>query len=185
VVAFLCVWDLFGIAEISRNKGCDEFAAIASSQSMLAHSARPPAPTARQDVRMTFDNLLGGPPPTLLPADPAAAELDGGADPRATAAGHPASSLAWAAAAEQALADGDALVGYAFARVGYHRGLDSLRRNGWKGHGSIPWSHEPNRGFLRALAALAVASDRIGDTEESVRCREFLTEADPDAPRPD
>jgi hypothetical protein len=133
---------------------------------------------------MTFDNLLGGPPPTLLPDDPAAADLAAGEDPRATAAAHPASSLAWAAAAEQALAGDDALVGYAFARVGYHRGLDTLRRNGWKGHGPIPWSHEPNRGFLRSLAALAVASDRIGDAEESVRCRDFLTDADREAPRP-
>jgi hypothetical protein len=134
---------------------------------------------------MTFDNLLGGPPPTLLPDDPAAADLAASADPRAAAAAHPSSPLAWATAAEQALADGDAVVGYAFARVGYHRGLDALRRNGWKGHGPIPWSHEPNRGFLRSLAALAAASDRIGDAEESVRCREFLTDADPEAPRPD
>jgi hypothetical protein len=134
---------------------------------------------------MTFDNLLGGPPPTLLPYDPAAADLDAGGEGRAAAAAHPASSLAWAAAAEEALASGDPLVGYAFARVGYHRGLDSLRRNGWKGHGPIPWSHEPNRGFLRSLAALALASDRIGDAEESVRCRQFLIDSDPEAPRPE
>ena len=133
---------------------------------------------------MTFDNLLGGPPPTLLPDDPAAAALDAGDDPRAVAAAHPASSLAWAVAAESALADGDAVVGYAFARVGYHRGLDALRRNGWKGHGPIPWSHEPNQGFLRSLGALARASDEIGDREESARCREFLADADPEAPRP-
>jgi hypothetical protein len=134
---------------------------------------------------MTFDNLLGGPPPTLLPDDPAAADLSASTDARAAAAAHPSSPLAWATAAEQALADGDSIVGYAFARVGYHRGLDALRRNGWKGHGPIPWSHQPNRGFLRSLAALAVASDRIGDAEESVRCREFLADADPEAPQPD
>jgi hypothetical protein len=133
---------------------------------------------------MSFDNLLGGPPPTLLPDDPAAAAVADAADPRAVAAANPSSSLAWAAAAEQALADGDAVVGYAFARVGYHRGLDALRRSGWKGHGPIPWSHEPNRGFLRALAALATASDLIGDAEEAARCREFLADADADAPRP-
>ncbi|HSS67020.1 MAG TPA: DUF3151 domain-containing protein, partial [Nocardioidaceae bacterium] len=109
---------------------------------------------------MTFDNLLGGPPPTLLPTDPAASALDAGDEPRKVAAAHPASSLAWAAAAESALADNDDVVGYAFARVGYHRGLDALRRNGWKGHGPIPWSHEPNQGFLRSLGALATASDR-------------------------
>jgi hypothetical protein len=134
---------------------------------------------------MTFDNLLGGPPPTLLPDDPATADLDAGGEPRSAAAAHPASSLAWAAAAEEALAADDPLVAYAFARVGYHRGLDSLRRSGWKGHGPIPWSHQPNRGFLRSLAALAVAADRIGDAEEAVRCRRFLLDSDPDAPRPE
>ena len=46
------------------------------------------------------------------------------------------------------------MTGYAYARTGYHRGLDQLRRSGWKGAGPVPWSHEPNRGFLRALAAL-------------------------------
>ena len=46
------------------------------------------------------------------------------------------------------------MTAYAYARVGYHRSLDPLRRNGWKGHGPVPWDHEPNRGFLRALAAL-------------------------------
>jgi uncharacterized protein DUF3151 len=134
---------------------------------------------------MTFDNLLGGPPPTLLPDDPATADLDAGGEPRSAAAAHPASSLAWAAAAEEALAADDPLVAYAFARVGYHRGLDSLRRSGWKGHGPIPWSHQPNRGFLRSLAALAVAADRIGDAEEAVRCRQFLLDSDPEAPRPE
>jgi hypothetical protein len=131
---------------------------------------------------MTFDNLLDGPAPTLLPADPAAQELDEGAGPTDVARRHPASSLAWAVVAEAALADGDDLAGYAYARVGYHRGLDALRRNGWKGHGPIPWSHQPNQGFLRCLAALAEASDRIGDGVEAERCREFLRDADPTSP---
>lgn len=132
---------------------------------------------------MTFDNLLGGPAPTLLPLDPAAAALLEGADPSLVARANPASSLAWAEVAEIALDRGDDLSGYAFARVGYHRGLDSLRRSGWKGHGPIPWSHEPNQGFLRCLAALAKASDLIGDPSEAQRCREFLSEADPAAPQ--
>jgi hypothetical protein len=134
---------------------------------------------------MTFDNLLSGPPPTLLPADPAAAALEDGLEPAEVARRHPASSLAWATVAEGALASGDDLSAYAFARVGYHRGLDALRRNGWKGHGPVPWSHTPNQGFLRSLAALAQASDRIGDVDEAVRCREFLRDSDPNAPRPD
>jgi hypothetical protein len=89
--------------------------------------------------------------------------------------------LAWGVLAEQALSEDD-LASYAYARVGYHRGLDALRRNGWKGHGPIPWSHEPNQGFLRCLAALAAAADAIGDTEEAVRCRDLLVDSDPSSP---
>ncbi len=133
---------------------------------------------------MTFDNLLGGPPPTLLPEDPAAALLSGGSSAVEAATAHPRSSLAWAILAEERLGSGDTLTGYAFARVGYHRGLDALRLSGWKGHGPIPWSHEPNQGFLRCLAALAVGSDRIGEQDEAARCRSFLEDADPAAPRP-
>ena len=68
---------------------------------------------------------------------------------------------------------------YAYARVGYHRSLDMLRRNGWKGHGPVPWEHEPNRGFLRALAALATAAGRIGEAPEAQRCSEFLRDSSP------
>ena len=49
---------------------------------------------------------------------------------------------------------------YAYSRVGYHRSLDMLRRNGWKGHGPVPWEHEPNRGFLQCLALLALERAR-------------------------
>lgn len=131
---------------------------------------------------MTFDNLLGGPPPTLLPEDPAAALLAGGTDARDVARSHPTSSLTWADLAESALASGDDIAGYAYARVGYHRGLDALRRNGWKGHGPVPWEHEPNQGFLRCLAALATAAERIDEADEAQRCRDFLADADPTAP---
>ncbi len=81
-----------------------------------------------------------------------------------------------------ALADGRTIEAYAFARTGYHRGLDLLRRNGWKGHGPIPWAHRPNRGFLRALAALARAAQAIGEAEEYERCSTFLADSDPEAP---
>jgi hypothetical protein len=131
---------------------------------------------------MTFDNLLDGPAPTRLPVDPAAEELDSGTAPEVAASTYPASSLAWALLAEGRLASGDALTGYAFARVGYHRGLDALRRSGWKGYGPIPWSHTPNQGFLRCLAALAQGAEQIGETDEAARCRQFLTDADPAAP---
>ncbi len=127
---------------------------------------------------MTSDNLLGGPPETKLPEnDDARALLDGGSDPGDVARAHPTYSLAWALLAERALADGKDLEPYAYARVGYHRGLDSLRRNGWKGHGPVPWEHEPNRGFLRALAALSKAAGLIGEAEEEERCRTFLTDS--------
>jgi hypothetical protein len=124
-------------------------------------------------------NLLG-PNPTLLPEQPdAQAALAAANDPATAAAAHPEYSAAWAALAERALDEGDAVAGYAFARTGYHRGLDHLRRAGWKGHGPVPWSHGPNRGFLRALAALAGAAAEIGEDDEARRCRDFLDECDP------
>ncbi|MGH6655896.1 MAG: DUF3151 domain-containing protein [Actinocrinis sp.] len=126
------------------------------------------------------ENLLGGPAPTLLPDDPAPrTELDGGADPTTVAGGHPASSLAWAVLAERALHQAEPVAAYAYARTGYHRGLDALRRNGWKGHGPIPWEHAPNRGFLRALGALARAAEEIGEQDEATRCVQFLRDSDP------
>jgi hypothetical protein len=127
-------------------------------------------------------DLIAGPPPTLLPEDPAAAELDGGHDASDVVRRHPDSPLAWAVLAEQALGDGatDDVTAYAYARVGYHRSLDLLRRNGWKGHGPVPWEHEPNRGFLRALAALATAAGRIGEEPERERCDAFLRDSSPE-----
>ena len=130
---------------------------------------------------MELNNLLSGPPETLLPVDPAAAELAAGTAPADVAAKFPASSLAWAVLAEGALADGRTIEAYAFARTGYHRGLDLLRRNGWKGHGPIPWEHEPNRGFLRALGALGKAAGLINETEEAERCTTFLRDSSPTA----
>jgi len=128
-----------------------------------------------------FEDLLGGPPDTLLPPDPATPDLDAGVATGDLARRYPASSLPWALLAEDALSASHDLEAYAFARTGYHRGLDSLRRSGWKGHGPVPWGHVPNRGFLRALGALAVAAERIGDTEEAVRCRDFLRASSPQA----
>jgi len=63
--------------------------------------------------------------------------------------------------------------------VGYHRGLDALRRNGWKGHGPVPWSHEPNRGFLRCLISLQRAAAAIGEDDEAERCAAFIVDCDP------
>jgi hypothetical protein len=127
-------------------------------------------------------NLLGGPPPTYLPDDSAVrAELAAASDPSTVAAEHPASSTPWALLADRAFASGDVIASYAYARTGYHRGLDALRRGGWKGHGPVPWSHEPNQGFLRALHALGRAAGAIGETEEADRCSAFLDDCDPAA----
>jgi len=123
------------------------------------------------------ENLLGGPAPTLLPVDIAAEVLATGLDPRDAAARFPTSSLAWALLAEAALAAGEPVAGYAYARTGYHRGLDCLRRSGWKGYGPIPAAHEPNQGFLRALGALRQAADAIGEQDEAERCAAFLKDA--------
>ena len=132
---------------------------------------------------MTVDqNLLGGPPPTYLSEnDAAAALLAADADPREVAAAHPTYSLAWALLAERAMAAGDEVAAYAYARTGYHRGLDLLRRAGWKGHGPIPWDHGPNRGFLRSLNALRLAASAIGEDDEATRCAVFLRESSPEA----
>jgi hypothetical protein len=131
---------------------------------------------------MTFPDLMAGPPPTRLPEDPAAAELTAGTPTGDVVRAHPESPTAWATLAEEALSSGaDDLTVYAYARVGYHRSLDLLRRNGWKGHGPVPWSHEPNRGFLRALAALANAAASIGETAEAERCATFLRDSSPEA----
>ncbi len=131
---------------------------------------------------MSIGGNLLGPEPTLLPVDPAAGELDGGADPAQVAAAHPTSAIAWAVLAERALDAGETITAYAYARTGYHRSLDLLRRNGWKGFGPVPWAHEPNRGFLRALAALHRAAVAIGETDEAERTATFLADSDPAAP---
>ena len=106
---------------------------------------------------MEHNDLLAGagPAPTHLPTDPATELLRAGTDPAEVAARYPSSSAAWAALAERAFGQGEVVAAYAYARTGYHRGLDQLRRAGWRGNGPVPWEHEPNQGFLRSLAMLA------------------------------
>lgn len=124
-------------------------------------------------------NLLE-PPETLLPENEAAqGELAAGTDPAEVAAHHPTFSAAWAALAESALAAGENIAAYAYARTGYHRGLDALRKAGWKGFGPVPWRHTPNQGVLRSIAALAKAAKAIGEAEEFDRCRQLLADSDP------
>jgi Protein of unknown function (DUF3151). len=127
-------------------------------------------------------NDMLAPPPITLPTDPAT-----GADPEltSTALAHPDSPLVWAVRAESAIdsatTEEEMITAYAFARTGYHRSLDRLRANGWKGWGPVPYSHKPNRGVLRAIAALARAAKLIGEDNEYNRCRQMLSDADPDS----
>jgi hypothetical protein len=131
---------------------------------------------------MDRENLMAGPAATYLPIEyEAAAALDSGTPPRDVAARFPSYSAAWAALAERAFADGDPVAAYAYARTGYHRGLDQLRRAGWRGNGPIPWEHEPNRGFLRSLHMLGAAAGAIGEDDEAARCAQFLRDSSPAA----
>ncbi len=68
---------------------------------------------------------------------------------------------------------------YAYFRVGYHRGLDTLRAAGWKGSGYVRWSEETNHGFLRSLLGLHRAATAIGEIDEQERCAQFLMQLDP------
>lgn len=134
---------------------------------------------------MQHQNLLG-PEPTLLVADldvatalaAALASPDRSTELECLVRVHPESPAVWAALADAADAAGSEIEAYAFARVGYHRGLDALRKAGWRGQGPVPWSHEPNRGVLRALYALRRAAHTIGETAEVERLTEFLNGAD-------
>ena len=130
---------------------------------------------------MIGENLLR-PEPTLLAADATVdAALAAGTPPDAVVREHPESPLAWALLANEAHREGRIVESYAFARVGYHRGLDALRRAGWRGAGPVPWSHEPNRGVLRALYALRRAALEIDETSEVERLTDFLNDASADA----
>ncbi len=93
------------------------------------------------------------------------------------AAAHPAVPLPWAVLAEDSLAAGAPVAAYAYARTGYHRGLDALRRSGWKGHGPVPWEHEPNQGFLRALTRSARRPRRSARTTRPSAAAQFLADS--------
>jgi hypothetical protein len=133
------------------------------------------------------ENLLPTPssnPETLLPAEPeVTAALEAEAPVASVVVSYPSSSLAWALLADEAWARGATLESYAYARVGYHRGLDALRKAGWRGVGPVPWSHEPNRGVLRALFALRRAAEAIEEPGEPERLTDFLNASDPEALR--
>jgi hypothetical protein len=134
-----------------------------------------------------------GPPETVIEAEPAdvraaldaALALDG--DERraaiaAVVARAPRSLEGWARLGD---AGRDVVEAYAAYRVGYHRGLDTLRANGWRGSGYVRWAHPGNQGFLRALAGLQRTAAAIDEGDEAERCAHFLRQLDPAWPPPD
>jgi len=134
-------------------------------------------------------NLSGsGPPETVLdsePADALAALRDALGDRDALArvvARWPRFLDAWARLGQVGRDDVEA---YAAFRVGYHRGLDRLRANGWRGSGYVRWAHDTNRGFLRSLEGLRARAAAIGEDEEEERCALFLRQLDPSWPPSD
>jgi hypothetical protein len=137
--------------------------------------------------------FTGGPPETVLPpqAPEVERELERAegvpAEERREAFGQVAAAVpkcleAWAGLAENT---GAPVERYAFARVGYHRGLDALRAAGWRGSGYVRWRHPSNRGFLRCLDELRRAARDIGESEEEERCALFLRQLDPEWPPPE
>jgi hypothetical protein len=134
--------------------------------------------------------MSAGLPSTVLPdADPAIrqelVEAIASDDPRAAiaeiVAAHPRWPEGWASLGDHGR---DTIDRYAAYRVGYHRGLDALRANGWRGSGYVRWSEVGNQGFLRCLAGLARMADSIGEHDEAERCVQFLMQLDPSAPLP-
>lgn len=131
----------------------------------------------------------GGPPETVLPSPPAglmsaldralAADDDRLGQREAVSsvvATAPAFLEAWARLGDLAR---DPVEAYAAYRVGYHRGLDQLRQNGWRGSGYVRWAHPSNRGFLRSLDGLRRMAEAIGEQAEAERCAQFLAQLDP------
>lgn len=129
--------------------------------------------------------FTSGPPRTVLPEEPvevrhalsqAFSTDDARAAVAAVVAGHPRSLLAWAALGDLGR---DTIDRYAAYRVGYHRGLDALRANGWRGSGYVRWADASNTGFLRCLRGLGQMAAAIGETDEAERIHLFLLQLDP------
>lgn len=134
---------------------------------------------------MTGTNLLGIPETRLAPEPEVIDDLRNLPRTQEALAAivlkHPASSLAWAELARAAREDGNHIGAYAYARTGYHRGLDALRKAGWRGQGPVPWSHEPNRGVLLAFWELREAVRMSEEPGEAERLDALLRDADPAA----
>ncbi len=132
-------------------------------------------------------NLSSGLPTTVLPAvdhelaGRLAAALDEPTEHRRAAVAEVVASApryldGWAELGDLGR---DAIERYAAYRVGYHRGLDTLRASGWRGSGYVRWSEPTNRGFLRSLRGLGDVAAEIGELDEAERCRTFLLQLDP------
>ena len=130
------------------------------------------------------EDLMAQPPAIQLPRNDDAEKLRAaGVSAEQIATTYPTDSTAWADLAAAALEHGQTITAYAYARTGYHRGLDALRGNGWKGWGRVLWSHEPNRGVLRCFSYLAQAAELIGETAEVERLNQLIDDSDPEARR--
>jgi hypothetical protein len=153
----------------------------------MAITARTVGVATLRDVSDQPINLSSGLPTTVLPAPhpvltsrlAAAMELSGD-DRRAAVAEVVASDPrfldGWAALGDLGR---DTIDRYAAYRVGYHRGLDALRANGWRGSGYVRWAEPTNRGFLRCMRGLGEMAEVIGEVDEAERCRLFLLQLDP------
>lgn len=128
-----------------------------------------------------------GPPRTVLPAEDAAIlhavqqALAAPAHDRRTlaaavVAGNPRSLIGWCTLGDVAT---DTIEKYAAYRVGYHRGLDTLRANGWRGSGYVRWADDTNRPFLGCLRGLGAMAAAIGENDEAERIGLFLGQLDP------
>lgn len=128
-----------------------------------------------------------GIPTTVLPAPSdddaerldAALALDGEERRTAVAAAVAASPKFLAGWAELGDLGRDTMERYAAYRVGYHRGLDALRANGWRGSGYVRWAAPTNHGFLRSMRGLGQMAAEIGEIDEAERCEQFLLQLDP------
>ncbi len=128
-----------------------------------------------------------GPPRTVLPAEDvavrhavqqalAAPAHDRRALAAAIVAGNPRSLIGWCTLGDVAT---DTIEKYSAYRVGYHRGLDTLRANGWRGSGYVRWADETNRPFLGCLRGLGAMAAAIGENGEAERIALFLGQLDP------
>ena len=152
------------MADIPRPLGAVPVAAHGHQIAAGRRTVLPPeSPEAERELALA----LGGGPPGSCP------EL------KAVCARHPDFLDGWARLGQAEYLGGDPVLGYACARVGYHRGLDRLRRHGWGGSGEVRWEDQTNRGFLRCLHLLMVCAATLGETDERERCRSFLQDLDP------